>query len=76
MGPLKYTLIAILWLCTGCSQYTAIAKDETAKAADEALNVAIWGQCNGASLGAFRRRYSDEAERTEELKRCDKETNK
>jgi len=71
-------LLAILALsgCGTMDAYRSVAADRGADAADQALDTAIWGQCQMSTLGAFSRRYPTEQERIAELARCDKEASR
>jgi hypothetical protein len=69
---MKTIAILSLVLLAGCT-YLPVAKDKSAKAADEALSLANWGKCVGASMGAFVRRYPTLDEQIEQLKICSKE---
>lgn len=65
-------LALILLVLTGCGTVRMVrgeVADRSADAADQSLETAIWGVCEGATIGALRRKYSRE-ELLEILDRC------
>lgn len=56
-------VVALTLLLTGCAEFGAVKSgiaSHGAKAADEALIVARWATCEAASVGAIRRKYTND----------------
>lgn len=64
---MRYIVIFIALLLSGCASYDlykAAIAEEGAKAADSALEAAIWHICNASPVGAIKRRFKTDREIT------------
>jgi hypothetical protein len=66
-------LMTAIVLMTGCAEFQALKSavgSYGSDAADEALDVSIWGICEGSSVGAVERRFKTEEEKAARVAIC------
>lgn len=61
----KFILLALIFSLAGCASYDlykAAIAEESAKAADSALEAAVWHICKASPVGAIKRRFKTDRE--------------
>lgn len=66
---MRLLFFLILLMCTGCSQWDAITKDEAAKASLKAMKTAEYVRC-GAPFVTYIKRFPDDSKLLEQVEWC------
>ena len=57
-GLYAFLFVLILFVFSGCAEYTGAVKERGAQGSDSTVDAAVWALCNAAPVGGIRREFN------------------